>query len=60
LYNKEELSRALSEAGFTQVVFHEFGKSDHADLRGLETRLDSKLIAEAAKIDADSSSSRSQ
>ena len=49
LYNKEELSRALSEAGFTHFYFVEHGQSEYADLQGLETRADSKLIAEAIK-----------
>ncbi len=49
LYNKEELMRALLEAGFTAVTFHEYGKSDFNDLSKLETRQESKLIAEAIK-----------
>ena len=49
LYNKEELSRALSEAGFSHFYFVEHGQSEYADLQGLETRADSKLIAEAIK-----------
>jgi len=49
LYNKEELARALREAGFTTFAFQEYGKSEFKDLIGLETRSDSKLIAEAIK-----------
>lgn len=49
LYNKEELSRALSEVGFSRFYFVEHGQSEYADLQGLETRIDSKLIAEAIK-----------
>jgi len=49
LYNREELSRALSEAGFSCFYFTEQGQSDYADLQDLETRADSKLIAEAIK-----------
>lgn len=49
LYDQEELERALIEAGFYQIVFVENGQSEHEDLRGIETRLDSKLIAEAVK-----------
>jgi predicted SAM-dependent methyltransferase len=49
LYNKEELARALSEAGFSRFYFPLPGQSDYPDLQGLETRKDSKLIAEAIK-----------
>lgn len=49
LYNREELARALSEAGFTEFQFVDVGTSEHNELRGLESRLDSKLIAEAVK-----------
>jgi predicted SAM-dependent methyltransferase len=50
LYNREELERALREAGFSKFKFPEHGQSDLDDLRGLETRQDSKLIAEAVKL----------
>ncbi len=53
LYNKEELTRALTEAGFNRISFPEYGKSGFPDLCGLETRRDSKLIAEAIKMNAD-------
>lgn len=49
LYDREELARALSEAGFERVEFVERMQSKHEDLRGLETRLDSKLVVEATK-----------
>lgn len=49
LYNKEELARALEKAGFSNYNFVEHSASQYADLRGLETRQDSKLIAEATK-----------
>ena len=49
LYNREELARALTEAGFPHFKFVERGQSEHDDLRGLETRLDSTLIVEAEK-----------
>jgi predicted SAM-dependent methyltransferase len=49
LYNQEELVRAFREAGFSNIVFEQSGRSRYPDLRGLETRLDSKLIAEAVK-----------
>ncbi len=48
LYNREELVRALDEAGFRDIRFVAWGQSQHADLCGLETRKDSLLIAEAA------------
>lgn len=47
LYNREELARALEEAGFRDVRFAAWGQSRHEDLCGLETRKDSLLIAEA-------------
>jgi len=50
LYNREELARALERAGFSSFCFTENAKSQHADLQGLETRRDSKLIVEATKI----------
>lgn len=49
LYNREELERALREAGFSKISFEKNGFSRFSDLVGLETRLDSKLIAEAVK-----------
>jgi predicted SAM-dependent methyltransferase len=49
LYNREELARALYQAGFSKFEFVEHSQSKHDDLRGLETRLDSKLIVEAVK-----------
>jgi predicted SAM-dependent methyltransferase len=49
LYNREELERALIGAGFKEIRFEGHGKSRHPDLRGLEMRSDSKLIAEAVK-----------
>lgn len=49
LYNKEELARALIEAGFTTFNFVERNQSIFEALRGLETRLDSTLIVEAEK-----------
>ena len=49
LYNREELERALKDAGFHHIRFPAFGQSHHPALQGLETRLDSKLIAEAVK-----------
>lgn len=47
LYDREEMTRVLREAGFQQFEFVERGASRHEDLRGLETRLDSTLVVEA-------------
>jgi predicted SAM-dependent methyltransferase len=51
LYDEEELGRALREAGFHENEIRRCGHgvSDHADLCGLETRTDSKLIVEATR-----------
>lgn len=49
LYDREELERALSEAGFVDFQFLGHGQSAFDDLRGLESRADSTLIVEAAK-----------
>lgn len=49
LYDREELERVFVEAGFTNIVFREHGSSPFDDLRNLETRVDSRLIAEAVK-----------
>ncbi len=49
LYNREELERALAEAGFARIRFVDTGTSEHPDLRNLETRRDSRLVAEAEK-----------
>ncbi|HEY3354736.1 MAG TPA: methyltransferase domain-containing protein [Polyangia bacterium] len=49
LYNREELARALFDAGFTEHEFVDLGQSRWPDLRGLETRLDSKLVVDAVK-----------
>lgn len=49
LYNREELERALREAGFEHYSFRQPGESDFSDLRGLETRKESRLIVDAVK-----------
>lgn len=49
LYDREELERALLEAGFQDIAFVDHGQSRYDDLRGLETRADSTLVAEATK-----------
>jgi len=50
LYDREELTRMLGEAGFTDLVFPGFRDSAHEDLRNLETRKDSRLIVEATRM----------
>jgi predicted SAM-dependent methyltransferase len=47
LYDFDELSLRLRAAGFEQIHRVAWGESDHPDLRGRETRADSKLIVEA-------------
>lgn len=49
LYDQEELTRRLQEAGFTTVDRKKIQKSDYSPLRSKETRQDSKLILEARK-----------
>ena len=49
LYDREELHRRLREAEFSRLREVEWGKSDTADLQGLETRQDSHLICEAER-----------
>ena len=48
LHNEEELVRCLRLAGFAKIRRVGLGKSRHPELRGRETRLDSKLIVEAS------------
>lgn len=50
LYDREELARALTEAGFDNFRFVNSGESELEDLRGLETRMDSTLVVEAGKF----------
>jgi len=50
LYDEEELERRLVQAGFSQVRVMAWGDSEHAALRGLETRPESTLICEATKL----------
>jgi predicted SAM-dependent methyltransferase len=40
VYDEAELRMAFAEAGFTDVKRVPFGKSEHADLDGIETRGD--------------------
>jgi predicted SAM-dependent methyltransferase len=49
LYNKEDLRNQLTKVGFRKIMQCERNKSNHAELRNLETRNDSKLIMEAIK-----------
>lgn len=49
MYDEEELETRLRDAGFTQFVRREFGESDHPELRGRETRLDSMLIYDVTR-----------
>ncbi len=49
LYDRNELHRRLREAGFEVIRDVEWGQSDLACLRNLETRDDSLLICEAIK-----------
>lgn len=47
LFDAEDLSKRLREAGFGVVQRCALGQSDHPALRSLETRADSRLIVEA-------------
>ncbi len=49
LYDWEELERRLKEAGYPKIKRCPLGKSKHPELVGLETRQESKLIAEITK-----------
>lgn len=49
LYDEEELKRRLLEVGFEKIKFCSLGESEKDDLRDLEVRDSSILIAEATK-----------
>lgn len=49
LYNEEDLRNQFNAAGFSNSIRLELNKSNRSELRGLETRKDSKLIMEAQK-----------
>lgn len=49
LYNREELRRRLTEAGFVKVYRKKRGRSKYPELRGRETRKESNLVMEAVK-----------
>lgn len=50
LWDFYELRDRLTDAGFADVQRFDIGESERADLRGLETRFDSKLIVEARAL----------
>jgi len=50
LFNEEDLTNQLTEAGLGEIKRCEWGKSDYSELNKLETRIDSKLIIEGRKI----------
>lgn len=54
MYDFDELSLRVRQAGFETVCRSELGASSHPELRGLETRVDSKLIVEAQRLGAHS------
>jgi len=49
VYDAEDFTLRLHEAGFAAIVRCENGSSEHPDLHGLETREGSRLVIEAAK-----------
>jgi predicted SAM-dependent methyltransferase len=49
IYDIEDLTLRLNQAGFTAVAPREWGKSRYPELTGLEQRPDSLLIVEATK-----------
>jgi predicted SAM-dependent methyltransferase len=49
IYDWVELRRRLKQAGYEKVIKADHSKSRHVDLRGLETREMSMLIAEVTK-----------
>lgn len=49
LYDWEEMERRLNEAGYSKVKRCQLGKSDYVELRKLEIRKESTLIAEVTK-----------
>lgn len=48
LYDREELHRRLTDAGFTHIVDVRHGESSHPELQNRETRPDSLLVCEAS------------
>jgi predicted SAM-dependent methyltransferase len=49
IYDYEELQRRLEEIGYTNVKRCKIYESEHPELRGIETRIESYLIAEVTK-----------
>lgn len=49
LYDWEEISRRLNEAGFTKIKRQKILKSSYPELRNLEIRIGTSLIVEAQK-----------
>jgi len=49
LYDWEELQRRLKDAGYTKVMRCHINKSRYPELRNLESRAESYLIAEVTK-----------
>lgn len=47
VYDAQDLTQRLENAGFIDVSTRDWGQSPHTELQGLETRPDSKLILEA-------------
>lgn len=48
VYDYDDLHHRLSTAGFTDIQRVEWGRSEHPELRDLETRPDSRLVVEAS------------
>jgi predicted SAM-dependent methyltransferase len=48
LYDREELRRRLTEAGFTKIVDADWCQSVHMELQNRETRVETLLICEAS------------
>ncbi|HSX29867.1 MAG TPA: methyltransferase domain-containing protein [Candidatus Saccharimonadales bacterium] len=49
LYDTEELKRRIEEAGYTKIKFCKLRESEYPELRNLEIREESNLIAEITK-----------
>jgi predicted SAM-dependent methyltransferase len=49
IYDWEELQRRLKEVGYSKVKRCKINESEHPELRNLETRIESYLIAEVTK-----------
>jgi predicted SAM-dependent methyltransferase len=49
IYDYEELKRRLKEAGYNNVARCKINESEHPELKNIETRIESYLIAEVTK-----------